>query len=336
MSPGSAYLAAFLPWRRIAHREREVVLDGLAGTTDPALQHAVEFARSGLDIEQNLVKEAERKLATLPKADGSPAARAGELARDASVAVTVAAHVAYLRCAAPKNTALATQAHDCARKLKDSAARLTPALVATGVPGIDKHAGSVEKIVGLASDLEPTTNGGYRQLNELVRDVTSFCEKMADKLDAPPSASASSTAAGTVDVNTLLSGSSGSHAKVRGAKGRIGEIVRSPALAKLEALDLDNQGVTDDDLIALAASPHARHLRQLDLRYNPISARGIEALAASPHLKQLELVHLDGNPADPVDRLEYYDETNTHLVPTAAGKALEAKYGPLRWLHPGR
>ena len=43
----------------------------------------------------------------------------------------------------------------------------------------------------------------------------------------------------------------------------------------------------------------------------------------------------NGNPADPVDRLEYYDETNTHRVPTAAGKALEAKYGRLRWLHPG-
>ncbi|HSD86458.1 MAG TPA: hypothetical protein VLB44_03050, partial [Kofleriaceae bacterium] len=96
--------------------------------------------------------------------------------------------------------------------------------------------------------------------------------------------------------------------------------------------DLDSAGVTDEDLIALAASPHADRLRQLDLRYNPISARGIEAIAASPHLKRLEVVNLDGNPADPVDRQEYYDETNYHFVPTDAGKALEAKYGKLRWL----
>ena len=110
--------------------------------------------------------------------------------------------------------------------------------------------------------------------------------------------------------------------------------MRSPLLATIEALDLDDQRVTDDDVAALAASPHAARLRQLDLRYNPISARGIEAIAASPHLKRLEVVSLDGNPADPVDRLEYVDETNTQRVPTDAGKLLETKYGPLRWLHP--
>jgi uncharacterized protein (TIGR02996 family) len=122
---------------------------------------------------------------------------------------------------------------------------------------------------------------------------------------------------------------------VRAAKGRVAEIVRSPLLATMEALDLDDQGVTDDDVIALAASPHAAQLRQLDLRYNPLGATGIEALAASPHLKRLEMVNLDGNPADPVDRMEYYDETNQHAVPTEAGKTLEAKYGKLSWLRRG-
>ena len=122
---------------------------------------------------------------------------------------------------------------------------------------------------------------------------------------------------------------------VRTAKGRVAEIVRSPLLATIEALDLDAQGATDDDVIALAASPYSARLRQLDLRYNPLSATGIEALAASPHLKRLEMVNLDGNPADPVDRLEYYDETNQHAVPTEAGQALETKYGKLRWLRRG-
>ena len=123
---------------------------------------------------------------------------------------------------------------------------------------------------------------------------------------------------------------------VRGAKGRVGEVVRLDRLATIEALDLDDQGVTDDDLVTLAASPHASRLRRLDLRFNPITARGIEALVVSPHLKRLEMVNLDGNPADPVDRLEHYDETNTHYVPTEAGKAIEAKYGRIRWLHPGQ
>jgi len=121
---------------------------------------------------------------------------------------------------------------------------------------------------------------------------------------------------------------------VRAAKGKVGDVVRSPLLRNITYLDLDDQGVTDDDLAALAASPHVTKLRQLDLRYNPIGARGIEALAAAPSLRTLVIVSLDGNPADPVDQVEYYDETHTHRVPTEAGKALEAKYGKLRWLHP--
>jgi len=120
--------------------------------------------------------------------------------------------------------------------------------------------------------------------------------------------------------------------RVRAAKGRVGEVVRLPLLATIEWLDLDEQGVTDDDIIALAGSPHAARLRWLDLRFNLCTARGVEAIAASPYLKQLYAVNLEPNAADPVDRLEYYDETHQHAVPTEAGKALEAKYGPLRWL----
>lgn len=332
-SPGTAYLAAFLPWRQIAHRERLELVERNAATVDPQLKHAIDFLRKGMQIEAKLVADANARLAGLPRADGSPAAKAGELARDAAVAVSVAAHIAYLRCAAPENPDLANQAHQRAEQLKSAAARLKDALVATGQPGVQKHADSVAKIVGLTRNLEPSTTGGYGQLNDLERDVTGFCEAMARHLDAS-TAAPSRAKDPTIDANTLLAGAPSARVKVRGAQGRIAEIVRSPVLAKLEALDLDDQGVTDDDLAALAASPHVRQLRQLDLRYNPISARGIEALAASPNLKALELVNLDGNPADPVDRLEYYDETNTHRVPTDAGKALEAKYGPLRWLHP--
>ena len=333
MSPGTAYLAAYLPWRHIAHRERLALVERNAATVDPQLKHAIEFLRKGLQIEEKLVADADAKAAALGTPDGSAAARAGELARDASVAVAVAAHLAYLRCAAPNNPDLANQAQERADQLKDTAARLRDALVATGIAGVQKHAGSVAEIVRLNRDLVPTTTAGYRQLNDLVRDVTNFCEAIAKHLDATGAPNQAMKDA-AIDADTLLAGRSSPRAKVRGAKGRIAEIVRSPALAKLELLDLDDQGVTDDDLIALAASPHVRGLRRLDLRYNPISARGIEALAASKNLAALAMVNLDGNPADPVDRLEYYDETHTHRVPTDAGKALEAKYGPLRWLHP--
>jgi hypothetical protein len=122
---------------------------------------------------------------------------------------------------------------------------------------------------------------------------------------------------------------------VRGANGRAGEIVRSPHLATIQALDLDGHRIVDDDVVALGANPAAERLRQLDLRFNLLTERGVEAIAASPILKRLQVVNLEPNPIDPADRQEYYDETSYHFVPTEAGKALEAKYGPLRWLRRG-
>lgn len=143
----------------------------------------------------------------------------------------------------------------------------------------------------------------------------------------------------TIDAETLLTRGVELFAaaplrrlRVRAAKGRVGEVVRSPLLATIESLDLDEQGVTDDDVIALAGSPHAARLRWLYLRFNVCTERGVAAIAASRYLKQLYAVNLEPNAADPVDRLEYYDETHQHAVPTEAGKSLEAKYGPLRWL----
>ncbi|MEO6771711.1 MAG: hypothetical protein ABI467_01650 [Kofleriaceae bacterium] len=351
-SPGTAFLAAYLPWRRMAHDERVALVDRNAATVDPQLRHAIEFLRKGLAIEEKLVAETDARLAALPKAEPAApaeqaAARAGAIARDAAVAVAVAAHLAYLRCSAPDNPDLREQAHARAQQLKEQADRLASALEATGLPSVKPEAHRVAEIVARVRDLEPTTDAGYRQLNDLVRDVTAGCDEIARHLDkaavaAPAPAPAPAPASGgpvtevTLDADGLLTAlpATATRVKVRKAQGRIAEIVRSPVLATLEALNLDNQGVTDDDLIALAASPHVAHLRRLDLRYNPISARGIEAIAGSPNLNHLEAVYLDGNPADPVDRLEYYDETHTHRVPTAAGKALEAKYGPLRWLHP--
>jgi uncharacterized protein (TIGR02996 family) len=353
--------------------------------------------------------------------------KAGERARLVSISVALAAHIAYLRCAAPENPDLRAEAEDRARDLEASSSALTADLTATGLPLVISQAGNVAEMVSLTNRLmhtpTPNTSGGYRQLNELVRDLDTFLEGKVRQLDTapPPAACAPPTTeeeallariiatpsdlglrlefaalaerrndprakliklqltgiedddhqkamdlidshpewtarleelgardikfgAGfpdtiTVDAAVLLARGAELFAaaplrglRVRAAKGRVGEIVRLPLLATIDVLDLDDQAVADDDVIALAASSHAARLRQLDLRYNPLTARGIEALAASPHLKRLEVVNLDGNPADPVDRLEYYDETNQHAVPTEAGKALEAKHGPLRWL----
>ena len=124
--------------------------------------------------------------------------------------------------------------------------------------------------------------------------------------------------------------------RLRGAlAGRGAELAARSELAHVTKLDLRETGATDADLAALAGSPHLTRLRELLLQDNKVTDAGVDALAGSATLPALARVALQFNPArNPVDELTYYDETSTHLVPTAAGQALEAKYGRLRWLHP--
>jgi hypothetical protein len=120
-----------------------------------------------------------------------------------------------------------------------------------------------------------------------------------------------------------------------GLAGRGAALAALPLLAKLGAIDLEEQGVTDSDIAALATSPYVSNLRFLGLIRNRLTDAGIETLVASTHLPALDRVALDFNPgADPVDQLEYYNETQQEPVPTDRGRALEQKYGPKRWFHP--
>lgn len=122
-------------------------------------------------------------------------------------------------------------------------------------------------------------------------------------------------------------------------RGSLGEhaskLAALPQLTQLTTLDLGKLGFTDRDLIALLASPHLGNLRVLDLTENSVSEAGIDALAAaSKSLPNLEAVGLQLNRAkDPTDRVEYAD-TTPRYVARDEGKALEGKYGTLRWLHP--
>ncbi len=380
LSPGTAYLLAYLPAHRLAHAARKDLLERNAATTDPKLKQAIEFSRHALKVEDSSVAETDRRVSQLAAQNGltSPDAtkaklttallhaawKAGETAGRVLIAVKMAVQIAHLRNAAPENAELRAQAEQQAKDLKAGAAQLTEDLNATGLPLVMDLADNVADQISLTRNLTPTTPGGYRELNMLVRDIDKFIELKVEALDTPPPPPGSPPTASewnarlrsfgardvkvtagvpaevTIDAQALLARGKDLLAaapvrrlKVRNAKGRVADVVRSPLLAAVEALDLDEQGVTDEDIIALAASPHASRLTQLDARFNVLTERGIEALAASPHLKELEVVNLEPNQLDPVDRIEYYNETNTHYVPTEAGKALEAKYGRLRWLH---
>lgn len=147
----------------------------------------------------------------------------------------------------------------------------------------------------------------------------------------------------TIDVNDFLTHAAALFARapivsvrLRGSlAGRGAALAAMPQLANLKHLDLHEQRVTDADIFALAASRHLSKLRTLDLGRNQLTNAGIETLVASAYLPGLERVNLEFNPGDdPVDRLEYYDETHQEPVPTDAGRALEQKYGPRRWFHP--
>jgi uncharacterized protein (TIGR02996 family) len=120
-----------------------------------------------------------------------------------------------------------------------------------------------------------------------------------------------------------------------GAPGRCEALFASPHLARIRALNLEDNGIGDAGVAALAASPHLGKLRWLDLSRNGITRVGIEALVASPDLERLGYVKLSGNavpdPTDTpaaVDGMEILEWESSPLA-----SELEARHGPRRWLH---
>ncbi|MFT3700332.1 MAG: hypothetical protein QM831_44720 [Kofleriaceae bacterium] len=103
------------------------------------------------------------------------------------------------------------------------------------------------------------------------------------------------------------------------------QLFASPALARLKSIELRDNELGDAGAIALANSPHLESLRWLGLRNNGIGQAGLDALAE--RLDQVGYVNFESNPAgDPtVHFVDYSSETEM-------GKALQAKYGPRKWL----
>ena len=104
--------------------------------------------------------------------------------------------------------------------------------------------------------------------------------------------------------------------------------------------------------VAWARAQRIAYLRQSAPEYPRLGSHGVEdaarrprprrfrsvrrAAAATPtRMRGLEAVGLDLNRVhDPADQFELYDETHRERVATDAGKALQAKYGRIAWLHP--
>jgi uncharacterized protein (TIGR02996 family) len=70
------------------------------------------------------------------------------------------------------------------------------------------------------------------------------------------------------------------HLKLYGAAGLMAAVARSPHLARVRTLDLENNSLDDEALWTLAGSANVNGLEWLDLAKNPIGAGGKSALAA--------------------------------------------------------
>lgn len=92
---------------------------------------------------------------------------------------------------------------------------------------------------------------------------------------------------------------------LRGVHGRVGELLASPWIDRIESLALfeprprprgsepGDPGLDDADVVALAASPRLAHLRGLDLGHNPeLGPRSVEAVLDAAWCTQLETLGL--------------------------------------------
>jgi uncharacterized protein (TIGR02996 family) len=85
--------------------------------------------------------------------------------------------------------------------------------------------------------------------------------------------------------------------ELRLEKGRqkIDQIVQSPLLARLAALEMPYGQLGAAEAAVLAASPHLANLRLLELRSNGLGDEGVRALAGSAHLTGLTRLNLGHN-----------------------------------------
>lgn len=117
--------------------------------------------------------------------------------------------------------------------------------------------------------------------------------------------------------------------------GDVPAVLRMKEMAQLRRLDLGALGLRDEDIAVLAREGHLARCEALDLRSNQITEAGFATLVASAEIRAMRSVRLDNNPCDP--HMQYSWDCHGTIADMwlpAAGKAAEAKYGRIAWLHP--
>jgi uncharacterized protein (TIGR02996 family) len=117
------------------------------------------------------------------------------------------------------------------------------------------------------------------------------------------------------------------------------ELAASPLLARLDALILRDARLHESELAQLIASPHLGRLLYCSLDTDRVAPATYERIAGSPDLRKLLVLSLgDDGPGqrfadtgrDDMQGRAVHAWTDL----SAEGKALEARYGYVPWLHP--
>lgn len=371
---GLAFTLAYAPAKLDAIEMTRSLLAKLESepgvTSDPKLKHAVDLASKATPIERKL---AEEKVADARRAAGGASGDSDNLGThigSAAYALLLAWHraerIAYLRAAKPDHPVLAAEAAARVPEVERAWADLQALITSSGHPALAARRDRLVKYMKFAPKPDATTSttfskGAYAEMVDFIKtldiQVGAFAKDLAtapvanpvgDRLGALGASQVKihsrDAAEVTLDADTLMRSAKQLFAAapitvvhLTGAKGKLGAVGAIPELARVATLDLSKQGLTDDDLEQLLASPHLRGLRVLNLTQNQITDAGVEAIAraTAEKLPGLERLGIQLNKAtDPADQMELVDETNRAPIEQDAGKALEAKYGHLAWLHP--
>jgi hypothetical protein len=119
------------------------------------------------------------------------------------------------------------------------------------------------------------------------------------------------------------------------------EVFAVAPMGQIVSLESRRQPWSREAIHGLAHSQQLRALQWLDLSETGITDADVEILAASPALKDRAYLDLRNNPCrDPVDAAEGYGVdgvsgkiVNESIWLPAFGRELEARYGPIGWLH---
>jgi uncharacterized protein (TIGR02996 family) len=124
------------------------------------------------------------------------------------------------------------------------------------------------------------------------------------------------------------------HLNLTRPRTRWAELLRSPHLAHLSSLALEDLGLDDEDAKAIARADALRRLHYLALGNNRIGRAGVEALAASPFLARLDVLDLSNNPCDPIPRPggRDLDGRVTAIDRPALANELVSRHGERPWL----